>query len=108
MLKIFTADSFVQLDQVRAIFDANGIRYLHKGESGIGSGIAGGEIPPALLAHELHLFNDADQERATELIEDFLTAQNNREDWVCSDCGEHISKEFSDCWKCASDEVESA
>ena len=106
MHKIFTADNFVQLDQIRALLLENGIDCMHKGESSIGSGGAGGEVPPIAINNEIHIFEESEAERAKELIEEFLTAQNNRQDWVCADCGEQISKEFSDCWKCAADELE--
>jgi len=108
MQKVFTADNFIQLDQLRALLLENGIDCMHKGETSIGAGGAGGEVPPIAIKNELHIFEDSDLERAKELIEEFLTAQNNRQDWTCADCGEHLTKDFSDCWNCASDEVESA
>ena len=106
MHKIFTADNFVQLDQLRSLLLENGIDCMHKGESSIGSGAAGGEVPPIAIKNELHIFEESDIEKAKALILEFLTAQNDRTDWVCEDCGEHINKEFSDCWKCAGDDIE--
>jgi len=106
MHKVFTADNFVQLDQLRALLLQNGIDCMHKGESTIGSGAAGGEVPPIAIKNELHVFEDADVERAKTLIEEFLTARTERKDWTCPDCGEHIAKEFSACWKCTTDEIE--
>ncbi len=104
MHKIFTADNFVQLDQLRALLLENGIDCMHKGESSIGSGAAGGEVPPIAIKNELHVFEESDVEPAKALIIDFLTAHNDRSDWICPKCGEKIEKEFSDCWKCSVDE----
>ena len=36
MHKIFTADNFVQLDQIRALLLENGIDCMHKGDDRIG------------------------------------------------------------------------
>ena len=100
MKKVFTADSYIQLDQLRALLLENGIDCMHKGESSIGSGAAGGEVPPVIIKNELHVFEDSDVAKAEQLIQEFLTAQGNLSDWVCEDCGEKIEKQFSDCWNC--------
>jgi len=64
MYKVFTANSFIQLDQIRALLLENGIDCMHKGESSIGSGAAGGEVPPVAINNELHVFEESDVARA--------------------------------------------
>lgn len=100
MKKVFTADNFVQLDQLRTLLLENGIDCMHKGESSIGSGAAGGEVPPVMIKNEIHVFEDADETRAKELIQEFLSAKANTKDWTCPDCGELIEKQFTACWNC--------
>ncbi|MBT8141461.1 MAG: DUF2007 domain-containing protein [Gammaproteobacteria bacterium] len=100
MHKVFTADNFVQLDQIRAYLIEHGIDCMHKGESSIGSGAAGGEVPPIAIKNELHVFHEQDAQRAKQLIQEFLQAETKRSDWVCAECGEKIEKQFSQCWNC--------
>jgi len=101
MKKIFTADNFVQLDQIRALLRENGIECLHKGETSIGSGAAGGEVPPVAVRNELHVFEESDVNKAKMLINEFLKSEIQSRDWICDECGEKIEKQFTQCWKCA-------
>lgn len=103
MKKVFTADNFIQLDQLRTLLLENGIDCMHKGESSIGSGAAGGEVPPIAIKNEIHVFNEADVERAKQLIEEFLQSQSNRSDWICSKCAEKQEKQFTQCWNCGNE-----
>jgi PHP family Zn ribbon phosphoesterase len=101
MKKIFTADNFIQLDQIRNLLIENGIECMHKGETSIGSGAAGGEVPPVAIRNELHVFEESEVEKAKALINEFLKTEMQSHDWVCDKCGEKIEKQFTHCWKCA-------
>ena len=105
MKKIFTADNFIQLDQLRALLLENGIDCMHKGESSIGSGAAGGEVPPVIIRNELHIFEESQEEQAKKLIQDFLLSESNKRDWKCPDCGELIEKQFTQCWNCGEENI---
>lgn len=100
MKKVFTADNFIQLDQLRALLLENGIDCMHKGETSIGAGAAGGEVPPVIIRNELHVFEETDEPRAKQLIREFLSAQVHPHDWKCDKCGETIEKQFTQCWNC--------
>ena len=100
MKKVFTADNFVQLDQLRALLLSNGIDCMNKGETSIGSGAAGGEVPPVIIKNEIHVIEDSDVDRAQILIQEFLEAESNASDWNCPVCDELIEKQFTECWNC--------
>ena len=100
MHQVFTAENYFQAQEIKRLLEENGISCLAKGETSVGSGLAAGELPPALVKNTLHVFEDADVSKAKELINEYLDYSGLEADWTCSDCGEHVEKEFSVCWNC--------
>lgn len=46
---------------------------------------------------------DADHERATLLVQEFLSSQPALDGatlWRCPSCGEYLEPQFSECWQC--------
>jgi len=55
-----------------------------------------GELPPAECQAELWVLNDADYNRAEEILYRPVTG----EEWTCA-CGETLGGQFTQCWRCA-------
>ncbi len=49
---------------------------------------------------EVWVSNDADGDRALQLIKELHTPSNAGEPWKCSGCGELNPLSFETCWKC--------
>jgi hypothetical protein len=68
---------------------------------------ATGGIPFTECYPELWILNDEDYPKAKEVLDRWLTPQNERPDsWVCRSCGEHIEGQFMACWKCGTPKEE--
>ena len=62
---------------------------------------ATGGIPFTECYPELWILNDEDYPKAKEVLDRWLTPQNERPDsWVCRSCGENIEGQFMSCSKC--------
>jgi len=101
--KIFTADSFIQLQQLKQLLDENQIECMTKGETSMASGAAAGELPPALIKNTLHIFNEEDERKALAFIEEYQSYTGLEKDWTCPNCKEHVEKNFAQCWNCGTD-----
>ena len=55
-----------------------------------------GELPPAECQAEVWVLNDADYNRAEEILNRPVTG----EEWTCA-CGEKLGAQFTQCWRCA-------
>jgi hypothetical protein len=95
--RIYTAESIVQVTHVKNLLAAEGIHAQLRNER-LGGVI--GEIPfletwPELWVEEL------DFDRAQELIEQELHGPGLDEPpWTCTECGERIEGQFTECWNC--------
>ena len=103
MLLVHTADNFLEAQLLKKLLEENEIDCISKGESSMGSGAAAGEIPPALMKNTLHIFDQKDEDKAKQLIKDYLNYSGLEKDWVCQNCGETVEKEFAQCWNCSAD-----
>jgi hypothetical protein len=54
-----------------------------------------GELPPAECQAELWVLNEADYNRAEEILYCPVTG----EEWTCA-CGETLGAQFTQCWRC--------
>jgi hypothetical protein len=62
---------------------------------------ASGGIPFTECYPELWILDDEDYPRAKEILDRWLTPQNQGPDfWACPGCGERIEGQFTSCWKC--------
>lgn len=100
MLKVFTANNFLEMQIIRDLLRENGIDCMTKGESSMASGLAAGELPPLFVKNTVHIFEARDEARALQLIEEYFAYQGLDADWVCKNCGETVTKNFTQCWNC--------
>ena len=60
---------------------------------------AAGELP-AMQFPVLWVLEDRDLDRASQLINHFLSVESKDDPWQCSTCGETNDGHFHLCWKC--------
>jgi hypothetical protein len=58
-----------------------------------------GELSPLDTWLELWVVNDADHERAQQIIQDAVNKQQGH-DWFCAQCHEKNASSFEICWHC--------
>ncbi len=64
-----------------------------------------GDVPvPPAVSPTVWILNDADDERAMELVSAYRPEDHEwkfaDEAWVCAKCGETNGEQFTECWKC--------
>ena len=103
MKEIFVHADFTRVGHCQAILEEAGIACFIRNENSqnLLSGL------PDLTCHPvLCITNDADEERAKELLRDFIAtereveAEENSAEWKCPQCGETVPGNFGSCWKC--------
>jgi len=98
MKRIYTAKHPTEAHLVRGMLEADGIRAEVKGDQLYG---AFGELPvlPTVWILDHTLAAHADQ-----LVIEFLRGTAARryvhERWTCTNCGETLEGQFTECWKC--------
>ena len=98
MTEIFFNPDLTQLAHCKSILDEAGIACFIRNED-THDLIAG--LPDPLRQPSLCVTNDADAERARELLRDFAGAEKtDAPDWKCPQCSETVPGNFSSCWKC--------
>ncbi len=97
-LRVYTADTLMQVALVRNMLEAEGIA-THLTNEHLAS--VAGELPPIVAWPELWVLYDADLDRAKALIAAFLkpTASPGRA-WRCADCAAENEAQFGLCWQC--------
>ncbi len=100
MRLLYSNENRLIVANFRNIVEAAGIEVTLKNEFAAG-GMGG--LPPLEVWPELWVVNDADYERATELIERSLSARNTAP-WRCMNCGEDNDSSFETCWQCGHDQ----
>lgn len=98
MRKIHTAESIIEIAHLRNVLVTAGIRCQIRNDRLVG---ALGEIPFIDCWPELWLLDEGDALRAKGLINDELRPAIARESWTCTQCGEIIEGQFSECWHCS-------
>lgn len=91
MKKLFASSDVSLISFYKALLDENGISSIVKNYY-LTSG--SGDIPPNEVVPELWIIDDDKVEEAKAII-----LPEKGVPWQC-DCGEKISGEFSQCWKC--------
>ena len=103
MKEIFVHADFTRVGICRAILDEAGIPCFIRNES-TQNLLAG--LPDSACHPVLCVTDDADAERAAELIRDVVANEDRRvasadeADWPCPQCGETVPGNFGSCWKC--------
>lgn len=96
---MYSNESLFLVSNVKNLIEAQGISTFIKNEFSQG---AMGEISVFDSWPEVWLTDDADLERATEIVD---SSQSNidGEDWTCKNCSEENAQSFEICWNCASE-----
>lgn len=98
MIEIFVHPDPTQLAHCRSILEEAGIASFIRNEE-THDLIVG--LPDPMRQPSLWVANDADAERARELLRDATAAaKRGGPDWKCPRCGETVPGNFSSCWKC--------
>lgn len=92
MKRVFSSFNQTAVYHARNLLENAGIETLVK--NAILSS-AMGELPPAECQAELWVLEDADRERAEEI----LSRPVGGADWTCA-CGETLGAQFTQCWSC--------
>lgn len=100
MLKVYTHENGFIVGNARNILERAGIPCTLRNEYA-SSGI--GDLSPLETWPELWVLDDADYERAVQLLEDTFAAHSPRWHWYCPHCGELNAPAFELCWQCGTE-----
>lgn len=100
MVRVFCSDNRLRVQQVKDLLEGYGIPCFVKNEYAIG-GV--GEIAPFDAWPEIWLTDDEWFTRASKLIAEFESAENQGSDWVCRQCHEQNEASFELCWNCGTE-----
>lgn len=96
MKLLYTNENRFLVSNAKNIVENAGVAVILRNEY---AGGAVGEIPPFDAWMELWVVNDADYERAMQVIGSSLSPDYAM-DWVCNSCGERNAAAFEWCWNC--------
>lgn len=98
MKLVYTTEDRIYLYHLKNILEARDIECVIKNERL--SSLAG-EMPITQCWPELWVKDNLKADYAKELIKTAeQLAQDSDETWVCKNCGEEHSAQFTDCWNC--------
>ncbi|WP_447969357.1 putative signal transducing protein [Nitrospira sp. M1] len=105
MLKLFVSQSLIEVESRKEILDQEGILCTIKNQQG--SSLAG-EVPFAEVFPELWVINDDEFQRAKGILDKWDDASPSEGSaWTCTGCSEHHTGEFTTCWKCGRERLDS-
>jgi hypothetical protein len=106
MRKIFESIDFTRVGHYQSILESEGIQTLVKN---LAASSIMGDVPFTEVFPELWVVNDADYDVALQLLgEHRQLVPSDAHDWVCSNCGEQVPKEFDVCWNCETNKPQNA
>jgi len=97
MIKVFTAQNFIEVAFWRNYLEQQGIACQIRNEF---LGAAAGEIPPIECWPELWVEDDRDEAIAQKHLKSDPLGEKNMPTWACSYCGEESDGQFTHCWNC--------
>ena len=98
MRKVFEHIEFARVGHYQSILEDAGIATHVKN---LGSSGVAGEVPFTQVYPELWVAEDADYDRALELLEPYHNREvPEDEPWQCLSCGEGVAGSFGQCWNC--------
>ena len=104
VIRVYTAQTITMAGNVQNVLEANGIPCVLRNE--FLSACFGG-LPPIQFGPEVWVANDADAERARQLIAEATKAPAPKtEPWRCRHCGEEVDAIFAQCWNCRAERPE--
>lgn len=100
MKRIFSTQDTVLLEYLRSVLADRGIGVFVRNPSN--SGLAAGELTPAVTSPELWVAAEEDVAAAERLVKNTLEDLRpvSTDPWVCPKCGEHLEPQFEVCWNC--------
>jgi hypothetical protein len=64
------------------------------------------EVPIPVIYPNICVLNGEDYARAKEMIEAYMNGPTAEgQEWVCTECGESIGQQLSECWNCGKERV---
>lgn len=93
MKRVFGSYNQQLVHHAKNLLEAAGIRVLVRNQY---LSSAMGELPPAECQAELWVLEDADSEKANQILRADPPAGP---DWSCA-CGETLGAQFTQCWRC--------
>jgi hypothetical protein len=101
MKLVYSNESIFLVSNAKNIIEAQGISTFIKNEFSQG---AVGEISAFDSWPEVWVMNDADFERATEIL---VSSQSRikGDEWICKSCSEENDPSFEICWNCQSENL---
>jgi hypothetical protein len=102
MKKVYTATNPGNAHLLKGFLEGENILSIVQGDFLWG---ARGEIPVTPeTSPSVWVIDDADYDRAMEIISNFQAEENNGDleimEWKCNKCGESNEGQFSECWQC--------
>ena len=99
MKLVYTNESHFLASNIQNLIESEQIKTFIKNEFAQG---AAGDISVFDAWPEIWVFDDADFERATDIVK-LSETKVNTPDWVCKNCGESNDPSFDLCWNCQRD-----
>ncbi len=96
MKLLYTSDDRLRVANARNLVENAGIDTVLKNEYAAG-GV--GDLSPLDAWLELWVVDDADYDRAMQII-DSAMADEDASPWICARCGEENDASFEYCWNC--------
>ena len=102
MKQVYVARNPADAHLLKGILEGENIQAVVRGEFLWG---ARGEVPiTPETCPSVWVIDDADYERAVELIEGFRSEETmgdlGKKEWKCNQCGESNEGQFTECWQC--------
>lgn len=97
MIKVFEDFDFSRVGQIQSLLESHGIETFLKNQFGFGGT---GELPFVETVPQLYVLNEADVDRALELMKENAADSPVTSPWKCTECGAEVEGNFSRCWQC--------
>ena len=98
MREIFVHQDFTRVGHFKSILDSAGIGSFIRNEASHNSVT---ELPSPILFPTLCVEDDADYEKALELLREvYQPHDTDAPDWTCGTCKETVPGTFESCWSC--------
>lgn len=101
MVRVYSAPTLAKVAIVQSVLETSGIACEVRNET---LGSAFGELPWAECWPEVWVIDDADVERARELIAEATEPGTSAEEpWRCRRCREEVDANLGECWSCGAE-----
>ena len=101
MKEIYSSPDLTLIYHLKNVLETQGIESMVQGQDRVG---ALGGIAPVDAWPELWLTDDSRLDEARQMIEEALETDEaegaEQPAWKCSECGEELEAQFTECWKC--------